>query len=172
MFQYIARRNPGMFVKGMWMRRYAASSWLVAGILAAVSVSGCAQTGPGKGLRSHAPADVVGKVWQWESWNSPVEQIDVTTPERYTLQLMPNGTMRARFDCNRGGGPYTIGEGRLAFGPMRSTRMACPHDSLGSRFSTELARVTSFFVEEGTLYLELPVDSGTMRFSAAPDAGR
>jgi heat shock protein HslJ len=172
MFQHIVRRKLGMFLKGMRMRRYAASFRLVAGLLAAVSVSGCALAGPGKGLRSHAPADVVGKIWQWESWTSPVETFDVATPERYTLQLMPDGSVHARFDCNRGGGPYTIGEGRLAFGPLRSTRMACPPDTLGNRFSAELARVTSFFLEDGTLYLELPVDSGTMRFGAARDVGR
>ena len=31
----------------------------------------------------------------------------------------------------------------------------------------DLQRVTSFFVEDGTLYLELPYDSGTMRFREA-----
>lgn len=161
-----------MFVKGIRVRHHEAGFRLVAGLMAALSISGCALAGSGKGLRSHAPADVVGKLWQWESWISPVETFEVATPERYTLELMSDGTVRARFDCNPGGGRYTIGEGRLAFGPLRSTRMACPPDSLGSRFSTELARVTSFFVEEGTLYLELPVDSGTMRFSAATGVGR
>ncbi len=159
-------------MKSNRMCRYAANLMLATGLLAAASTGGCALAGSGEGNRSHKPADVVGKTWQWESWTSPVEHIDVAGPERYTLQLMPDGTVRARFDCNRGGGSYTIGEGSLAFGPLHSTRMACPTDSLGIRFSTELARVTSFFVEEGTLYLELPVDSGTLRFSAAADAGR
>ena len=161
-----------MFVRGMWLRRNAARFRLVAGLLMAVLISGCALARTGQGLRSHAPGDVIGKVWQWESWTSPVESIEVTAPERYTLQLMPDGTVRARFDCNRGGGRYSMGDGALAFGPLRSTRMACPPDSLGGRYSTELARVTSFFVEEGKLYLELPVDSGTLRFGVAEATGR
>jgi hypothetical protein len=32
----------------------------------------------------------------------------------------------------------------------------------------DLQRVSSFFVEGGELYLELPADSGTMRFRKAP----
>ena len=42
--------------------------------------------------------------------------------------------------------------------------MACPPGSLDGRYLADLARVTTFFVEGGTLYLELPMDSGTMRF--------
>ena len=32
----------------------------------------------------------------------------------------------------------------------------------------DLQRIASFFIERGELYLELPVDSGTMRFRQAP----
>lgn len=32
----------------------------------------------------------------------------------------------------------------------------------------DLQRVVSFFVQDGALYLELPYDSGTMRFREAP----
>jgi heat shock protein HslJ len=42
--------------------------------------------------------------------------------------------------------------------------MACPPDSLDSAFMRDLQRVVSFFVDSGTLYLELPDDSGTMKF--------
>jgi len=66
------------------------------------------------------------------------------------------------------GGNYKIAEGQLSFGPMMSTRMACPPDTLDAFFMRDLQRVASFFVEEGALYLELPYDSGTMRFDPAP----
>ena len=45
--------------------------------------------------------------------------------------------------------------------------MACPEDSLDGPFTRDLQRAVSFFVEKGNLYLELPADSGTMRFQAA-----
>ena len=78
--------------------------------------------------------------------------------------LAPDGKVRARFDCNRGGGAFKISLGKLSFGPLMSTRMACPEDSLDAPFMRDLQRVTSFFTQDGLLYLELPYDSGTMKF--------
>jgi heat shock protein HslJ len=77
---------------------------------------------------------------------------------------MDDGDLRARFDCNRGGGRYTISNGQISFGPMMSTRMACPPDSLDGPFLRDLQRVVSFFVENGILFLAFPVDGGSMRF--------
>lgn len=110
---------------------------------------------------------MVGKTWQWESFVTPVGQIDVPSPDRYVLELLPDGQARARFDCNRGGGSYRIAEGRLTFGPLVATRMGCPPGSLGDRYGLELGRVTTFYIENGKLYLELPADGGTMRFRLA-----
>jgi hypothetical protein len=44
---------------------------------------------------------------------------------------------------------------------------ACRPDSLDTRFGRELGAATRFFVEGGKLYLDLPVDDGTMRFRPA-----
>jgi len=63
---------------------------------------------------------------------------------------------------------YKISESKLSFGPLMSTRMACPLDTLDAPFMRDLKRVTSFFVEKGNLFLELPFDSGTMKFRSAP----
>lgn len=51
-------------------------------------------------------------------------------------------------------------------GPV--ARMACPPDSLDRSFTRDLWRVASFFTEDGNLYLELPYDSGTMKFRLTP----
>jgi heat shock protein HslJ len=117
--------------------------------------------------RSNDPEIIVGKTWQWISTISPVGKITVTTPDRYTILLHPDGKIQARFDCNRGGGNYEITKGKLSFGPMMTTRMACPPDTLDAQFMRDLQRVSSFFLEGGQLYLELPLDSGTMRFKQA-----
>ena len=117
--------------------------------------------------RSSDPEMIIGKTWQWVSTISPVEKITVTTPDRYTILLHPDGKIQARFDCNRGGGNYEISEGKLSFGPMMSTRMACPPDTLDAQFMRDLQQVSSFFLEGGQLYLELPLNSGTMRFKQA-----
>lgn len=129
-------------------------------------IVGCAATGAlsDENTRSTDPQSVLNKTWQWVSTITPVEKIAVSNPERYTIMLADDGKLQARFDCNRGGGEFKISQGKLSFGPLISTRIACPPDSLDGPFMRDLQRVVSFFVENGMLYLELPYDSGTMKF--------
>ena len=129
-------------------------------------IVGCAVTSglPDENTRSNDPQSVLNKTWQWVSTITPVEKVAVSNPERYTIILTEDGKLQARFDCNRSGGEFKISPGKLFFGPMMSTRMACPEDSLDGPFMRDLQRVTSFFVQIGLLYLELPYDSGTMKF--------
>jgi len=141
---------------------------LVSIALLGMVLTACAAGGPASVARSKVPQSVYDKTWQWESTITPVERITVSNPERYTILLKADGKAQIRFDCNRGGGNYQISEGKLSFGPMVSTRMACPPDSLDAPFMRDLQRVASFFIESGNLYLELPYDSGTMKFRPAP----
>ncbi len=108
------------------------------------------------------------KTRQWTATITPVEKITVKNPERYTIFLTASGRFQGRFDCNRGGGDYKISSNKLSFGPIFSTRMACPPDSLDTAFMRDLQRVSSFFIENGNLYLELEDDGGTMCFRLAP----
>jgi len=138
-------------------------------VFVCAAVIGCNGNAPSvQNERSKDPQAVLNKTWQWESTITPAEKINVPAPERYTILLTDGSNLKAKFDCNGGGGNYEISEGKLTFGPMMSTRMACPEDTLDAPFMRDLQRVTSFFVEEGFLYLELPMDSGTMKFKAAP----
>ena len=115
--------------------------------------------------QNYDPQTILDKQWQWESTITPVEQITVGTPENYTILLKADNKVQVRFDCNRGGGSFEISLGKLSFGPMMSTRAACPPGSLDFRFAKDLQRVVSFFTRNNNLYLELPYDSGTMKFS-------
>ena len=118
--------------------------------------------------RSTDPQLVLNRVWQWEATTTPVEKIHVPNPEHYTIRLQDEGRVQALFHCNRGGGSYKISAGMLSFGPLMSTRMACPEGSLDGPFMRDLQRVTSFFIDNDHLYLELPYDSGTMIFRPEP----
>ncbi len=141
--------------------------FVVAALLAAVA--GCAVGGgdaPSKRIRE--PQAVIGKTWEWAATITPAERITVANPERYTILFRADGTAQVRFDCNRGGGDYSISVGTVSFGPLLSTRMACPPDSLDRPFMRDLGRATSFFIQDGELFLELPMDSGTMRFRPVP----
>ena len=135
-------------------------------VLLGIVIVGFASTGAlaDQNTRSTDPPTVLNKTWQWVSTITPVEKITVTDPERYTIMLTDDGKLQARFDCNRGGGEFKISPGKLSFGPLMSTRMACPPDTLDGPFMRDLQRVASFFLQDGLLYLELPYDSGTMKF--------
>lgn len=146
------------------MKRFFIILWI------GITLAACAGSTPAEQrARSTDPQAVIGNTWQWESTITPAEKISVPEPDRYTLVLAADGKARVRFDCNRGGGEYKIAAGQLTFGPLISTRMACPPDSLDAPFMRDLQRVVSFFVQDGTLFLGLPDDSGTMRFRSSPD---
>jgi heat shock protein HslJ len=115
------------------------------------------------------PPDVVGVVWQWVSFSTPKEQIDVDDPARYTIELAAGGGVALQVDCNRGTSQYTLdADNRISFGPIGVTMMMCEDDQLGHRFTTELERVGSWFQQDGDFFLELPLDSGTLRFRQEP----
>ncbi len=138
-------------------------------ILIGVTIAGYASGGQSNlPAREADPQSVLNKTWQWTATITPVEKTAVENPERYTILLMDNGRLQGRFDCNRGGGGFKISSNKLSFGPIFSTRMACQPDSLDSAFLRDLQQVSSFFIENGNLYLELADDSGTMCFRLAP----
>ena len=135
----------------------------------ALFVGSCTSNTPNvASLHVHDPGEVMNKTWVWEKTVTPIESISVDDSERYTIRFAENGHLEAKFDCNRGGGTYTLSEGRVSFGPLMSTRMACAEDSLDAVFMKDLQRANSFFLQDGMLFLELPYDSGTMHFRALP----
>ncbi len=130
-----------------------------------VALAGCGTVPADKGAARVRTAEAAAGLWHWEATVTPVERIGTANPERYTLELQPGGVVLVRADCNRGRGSYEIGEGRIRFNPIATTRMACPPGSLDSRYLKDLQRATIFFVAGGKLFLDLPADSGTMRFA-------
>ena len=147
-------------------------------VLLAAAMSGCAHSPPPPTTPQPAPAgtppiptsaalppDVMEVTWQWESLVTPVETVKPDRPELYTVRFERTGRVSVRADCNRGSGSFTVTTGRrITFGPLALTRAACPPGSLSDRFVRDVGRVSSYFVRDGALFLEMPVDSGTLRF--------
>jgi para-nitrobenzyl esterase len=134
-----------------------------------LALSGCVSkmdqgTAPAPG--ADLPASVLGTTWEWVETVTPVERT-AADPSRYTITLHADGSVAARFDCNRGHGRFEVDGHRLRIGPFATTRMACPEDTQDYQFAKQLERVTSYFLQDGFLFLEAPYDSGTMRFRAA-----
>lgn len=116
------------------------------------------------------PVEALDITWEWVSFITPKEQIEVDDPGRYTLQLSADGAVALQVDCNRGFSQATLGaDNAISFSPIGLTMMACPDDNLGHRFTTELERVGTYFMQDGDFFLELPFDSGTFRFRPASD---
>ncbi len=114
-----------------------------------------------------------GLTWEWLDFTSPVEKVVAAAPERYTVQFGRDGSIALRADCNRGTGTVAyLPDRRLELKPIAMTRAMCPPDSQSDRFVKEVGRATSYFIRNGELYMELPMDSGVLRFRrgyATPD---
>jgi para-nitrobenzyl esterase len=111
------------------------------------------------------PDSIVEITWEWVGFSTPVEQITVDSPDRYTLRFGQDGRVAMCADCNRGMGSYSVTPDRhITFGPIALTRAMCPQGSLSDRFAREVGRATIWFMRDGDLYFDLPMDSGTLRF--------
>lgn len=117
-----------------------------------------------KNDRNYNPESLLNSQWEWLETVTPVETIKSDNPEIYTVKFLADGKAQLRFDCNRGGGNYEASEGKISFTQVFSTRMACQPESQDSIFMRDITRTTSFFIEGDDLYLEMPVDSGTLHF--------
>ena len=132
-------------------------------------LTGCITMNNEPAVRTYNPEKLINTTWEWIETVTPVRTITANQPERYTLKLLDDGKVQARFDCNRGGGRYTTSEGRISFDQLFSTRMACMPDSQDAVYMKNLNLITTFFIEGETLYLEMPIDSGTMKFRKAEE---
>ena len=148
-------------------------SWTA--LLAAALLSGCASTSsepppPPAEPAAVGPAptlteNVLGKTWVWIMLVSPSDEVLVQDPQRYTLQFDDDGFVFVQADCNRGQASFFLpAAGQLAITGMSVTRAACPAGSLSQRFVTSVELVRSWFMAEGNLMLELPGQTGVMRF--------
>lgn len=137
----------------------------IAGMLALPTQASDVGTAPAAGAEHQLPPEVLGVIWEWVNFITPKETIEVPEPERYTIELAADGAVALQVDCNRGVSNFTVtADNRISLGPIGTTMMLCPDDSLGPRFTSELERVGSFFLMDGDFFLELPFDSGTFRF--------
>jgi heat shock protein HslJ len=111
----------------------------------------------------------VGFVWKWEGTQTPVERIIPPNPADYTLEFLPDTTVTAQIDCNRGHGKYRLEGKSILIGPLATTRMACPPGSLDGKFLQHLEAARSIFFRGDSLFMDLFADSGTMKFSQMPE---
>lgn len=134
---------------------------------AIVFVAGCA----GQTESKASAADPL-KDTRWQLVK--IEYMDDTTvtpddPGKYTLAFDAQGKVSIQADCNRMSGTYTFtAPSGLEFGPLLSTRAACPPESLYNRLANDLPDIRSFVIKDGDLHLALMVDGGIYHFTPMP----
>jgi heat shock protein HslJ len=96
----------------------------------------------------------------------------VPADQRYTVDFGvregESGPAAFQIDCNRGSSTWQMSiddsgtSGRLTFGPIAVTEMACPPGSLDQRVSRALTAVRGYLLQNGRLHLSLFADSGIL----------
>ncbi len=105
-------------------------------------------------------------VWQLEMARYPNgDAVEIDEPSKYTLEFTNDGRLTLRADCNVGGGRYARSNDRLTLQMGRLTRAACPPDSWADNYLRDLAKVASYRLESGQLYLDLNNGEGTLVFA-------
>lgn len=129
-------------------------------LTACLALTACAGAPP--------PATLDGTTWRLAMFQSNDDATGTLRPanaDSFTLAFGKDGQVAAKFDCNRGTGPWraepAVGSGgSILIGPLATTRMMCPHDPVGDRLARDVDTVRSYLLQDGRLYLMLPVDVG------------
>ena len=118
--------------------------------------------------RALSPFPLTETVWAWHSTGGGDNgAAALASPERYTFQLLGDGTVRVRADCNRGGGRYEANDVELRFGPIATTKKGCPAGSRGREFLDALAKTERYRFEGVELVLAPSDGSRAFRFRPA-----
>jgi heat shock protein HslJ len=111
------------------------------------------------------PVSPVGPIWGWQGTTlGDGTRVTVADPSRYTLQLLPDGSVAVKADCNRVSGTYTLNGSSLTITLGPSTLAACPPDSQADVYLQQLGSVEEYAYDGAALILNMRLDSGSMRF--------
>jgi heat shock protein HslJ len=116
-------------------------------------------------------AGLAGTAWQLVRFQGGDDL--VRTPDdrsKYTVEFGADGRTAVRFDCNRGAGAWKSGgPAQIEFGPMATTRAACPPGSLHDQLVKHWPSIRSYVIRDGHLFLALMADGGTYEFEPRVD---
>jgi heat shock protein HslJ len=149
---------------------YRMNVFVVALSLAAGGLSACSRSvaGPsssaGQTVETAAIA-ITGTLWKLQSFQrSGGTSVPVSDPERFTLELLSNGRMSVRADCNRCASSYSLSGETLAVGPNAAcTRAACLSAPFDQEYVTALTAATIARVSGNTLECVSP--QGVLKFA-------
>jgi heat shock protein HslJ len=108
--------------------------------------------------------------WQWMQsfYNNDTKTVP-QKPENYTIRFLENGNIAVKADCNQKGGTYSTEGRKLSITVTHSTLAACEPGSLEDVFVRDLEAAAIFFFKDGSLYIDLKYDTGTIIFTRLKD---
>lgn len=116
---------------------------------------------------SPQPAGLAGTSWQVTGYNTGRQSVtSVRAGSRLRLEFAADGGLAGSGGCNRYSGRWTLADGTLRIGPLRTTRMACEPEVMQqeSAFLAALQGATTVRREAGRL--ELRGADGALAVSA------
>ena len=139
-------------------------------VLALFSNEGTMNFGPtvvAVGTGTPIPANgPIGPVWYWISYQgSDGSSLAPDDPDRYTLQLLPDGTAQMKADCNTASGSYSRSGNSLTIDVLSITDNNCGEGSLSSKYLQLLESAASFTLNDNRMNIALAAGAGTMRFT-------
>ena len=108
--------------------------------------------------------DITHIVWKWQELVTPVEQVTIDTPEKYTIEFKDGGELSITADCNIGGGTYKIDGNSISLNITSTTLALCSDGSYGDLFFRSLDSASVYFMDGDNLMIDQFADGGTMRF--------
>jgi heat shock protein HslJ len=109
--------------------------------------------------------ELVTTTWKWQqTFYKDGRKVMPPNPDQYTLELLADGKVHIRADCNVGGGSYKLNAGRISIEITHSTRAACPPESMDQSYVRDLNVAAKYFLKDDDLYIELKDGAGTMSF--------
>jgi heat shock protein HslJ len=117
-----------------------------------------------------APHDPTDRAWQLHSF--PAGAGEVAAGAEATLEFDGEAMAGGTAGCNRWGGAYELAQGKLSFGMIRTTMMACPDEPRSRQeqaFLEAMRNVAAYEMVEGRLRL---LDAGgewLMTLAPRPD---
>jgi heat shock protein HslJ len=108
------------------------------------------------------PALVTGVDWPLDSLQRPDFAVLRVEPGLYTLRLESDGALRARSDCNRCAGRYTLSGSSITVGPLACTRAFCGDTSLDQPYTAALQSART--VDGDAERLVVSGAEGTLRY--------
>ncbi len=115
-------------------------------------------------------AGIVGVIWKWLGFADPAGQnnLVIPNPDNYRLELLPDGSFRAKADCNRVGGTHVVsgdsGSGNLMLAVAPYSTAICGPSSLHKPYVQFFDEVAEYARDGDNLVLNLMADGGELTF--------